>query len=529
MSTGFALSPVMVKDFDPTRQTSWSISWLTGFKGALFFGANDGTTNGIWKSDGTEAGTVLVKALGNPGDPADLKEFVVVGSTLFFQANDGTHGYELWKTDGTDAGTVMVKDILPGSGNSIIKMGPAYKGNVYFNATDGTTHGYELWKSDGTDTGTVMVKDINAGAAHGNPTNLTVSNGTLFFTAITAANGSELWKSDGTDTGTVLVKDINTNTAVNQGNSGTTRFFDLNGTLFFVVTYSVIANTTYTGFQLWKSDGSAAGTVMVKGNIYSGAPDGLTNVNGTLFFSALTGTNGIEIWKSDGTTDGTVLVKDNLAASSNPSFLTNVDGKLFYSAYSDATIGTELWKSDGTVDGTLMVKDIRPTAGGSSAPTYLFNVDGTLFFTANEGTTNGIWKSDGTDAGTTLVLAANSTQTFTNVNGTWFFIGFGSTYGTALWKLGEAPTAISPLTRTQSALTLRLTRNSLIATIPNSMRAQKSSAAIYSLSGNKLFEVEDRAANPELICSIGGLGRGLYLFEVKGSGKRMSRIFSVSR
>src|SRR6185436_10950944 len=100
-------------------------------------------------------------------------------------------------------------------------------------------------------------KDINAGAAHGNPTNLTVSNGTLFFTAITVANGSELWKSDGTDTGTVLIKDINTNASANQGNSGTTKFVDVNGTLFFVVTHSVIATTTYTGYQLWKSDGTA--------------------------------------------------------------------------------------------------------------------------------------------------------------------------------------------------------------------------------------------------------------------------------
>src|SRR5690349_10980865 len=34
-----------------------------------------------------------------------------VGSLAYFAGNDGVHGSELWKTNGTSAGTVMVKDI----------------------------------------------------------------------------------------------------------------------------------------------------------------------------------------------------------------------------------------------------------------------------------------------------------------------------------------------------------------------------------------------------------------------------------
>ena len=109
---------------------------------------------------------------------------------------------------------------------------------------------------------------------------------------------------------------------------------------------------------------------------------GLTNVNGTLFFTADDGTHGSELWKSDGTAAGTVLVKDINPSSSyvlDPSFLTNVNGTLFFTA-NDGTHGTELWKSDGTTAGTVIVKDID-TGSANSNPSYLTNVNGTVFFT----------------------------------------------------------------------------------------------------------------------------------------------------
>ncbi len=129
-------------------------------------------------------------------------------------------------------------------------------------------------------------------------------------------------------------------------------------------------------------------------------PSDFTNVNNTVFFRATDPTNGYELWKSDGTGTGTVLVKDIRpgAPGSYPGYLINVNGTLLFRA-NDGSNGYELWKSDGTGAGTVQVKDIQP--GASNSFTYfLTNVNGTLFFSANDGTSGQeLWKSDGTGAG----------------------------------------------------------------------------------------------------------------------------------
>ncbi|MFC1744698.1 ELWxxDGT repeat protein [Candidatus Riflebacteria bacterium] len=322
-------------------------------------------------------------------------------------------------------GSIMVKDILSGTSGSYPQFLTDVNGTLFFAANDGSgANGIELWKSDGTSGGTVLVKDIYAGGANnGNPSELTNVNGTLFFRAFDATNGSELWKSDGTSGGTELVKDIYAGGA---NSSSPTNFTNVNGTLFFV------ANDGINGFELWKSNGTSGGTVLVK-DIFPGSNnsslDYLTNVNGTLFFKAYDDTNGSELWKSDGTSGGTVLVKDINSGmgdgpnSSNPSYLTNVNGTLFFAA-DNGTNGAELWKSNGTSSGTVMVMDIN-SGGGTSSPNYFYNNNGTLFFSADNGTnSNEPWKSDGTT--TTMIKdidvgGPSEPKNFINLNGTVIF------------------------------------------------------------------------------------------------------------
>lgn len=335
----------------------------------------------------------------------------------------------------------IVKDIYNFQNNGSITGAANYTtvgATTFFTAGDGI-HGFELWKTDCTAAGTVMVKDINPGEQGSQPVNLTNINGVLFFSAAgtygtNTGYDTELWKSDGMAAGTVLVKDIYTGGLASNPASLT----NVNGTLFFSAT------TNTSGRELW-TDGTEAGTVLVKdirpGTVPS-VPADLVNFNGTLFFSANNGVNGQELWKSDGTDAGTTIFIEPVtgAGGSFPIGMTVV-GNTMYFAMIDPSYSAELWKSDGTVAGTVLVKDIYAGGQGSS-PRSFTPAGNTVFFTANDGI-NGIelWKTDGTAAGTALVKDTYPGATITTrqdmltaVNGILFFSASDPVNGLELWK-----------------------------------------------------------------------------------------------
>src|SRR5215218_9330581 len=109
-------------------------------------------------------------------------QFVEMGGMLYFMSSDGIHGTELWRTDGTAAGTRIVKDICPGSCSSWIYRMTVWGSALYFSADDGA-HDKELWKSDGTESGTVLVKDLSPGLAGSSPGDFFEAGGSLYFSA----------------------------------------------------------------------------------------------------------------------------------------------------------------------------------------------------------------------------------------------------------------------------------------------------------------------------------------------------------
>lgn len=423
------------------------INEIINLNGKILFSANDGASGfELWKSDGTAAGTVLVKDI-NPGAGSSSPvRMIVVNNTLYFAATNGTSGIELWKSDGTTAGTVMVKDIRSGGLDSTPAWMTDVNGTLFFRADNGV-NGTEIWKSNGTEAGTVMVKDINYGLANGDPQYLININGTLFFKATSASYGSELWKSDGTALGTVMVKDINA--GINGSNLA--YLANANGTLYFT------AYLPSTGGEPWKSDGTEAGTVMVKDvnpGWPSSEPSFYTYLNGTVSFKAAEYTYGTEFWKTTGNSFGTTLLKDVLPGSPGeangvPGFMTLVNNQIFFTANTWG-MGRELWKTDNTTAGTVLVKDINPGQESSEATSFV-DMGGVLYMSAKTAA-NGfeLWKSNGTEAGTLLIADLNpgpadsSPSKLTPINGVLYFAATGSNGQKQLFRLNPCVSPPAP-------------------------------------------------------------------------------------
>src|SRR5439155_1431091 len=301
----------------------------------------------LWKSDGTPGGTVAVRSVIANATP------LRVGNELFFAGYDNIGGTELWKSDGTTSGTGLAADVYPGAGGSM-------PGDLTAFASDS---GLER-----LDAGQTTL--LTSGAAiH----DLTVAGGLLYF-----GHGAAVARTDGTAAGTVDLATIlgqqicSTFGCTNLPSNP--RFFTALGEQVLFV-----ADAT-SGFELWKTNGTAAGTSRLAnvGTGWGGEPLGtLLAANGVVYFAAWHH----ELWRSDGTAAGTTLVAD-IGPASDPAELTDLGGTLVFVARA-ASGGRELWTSDGTAGGTARIIDLNPGAADAS-PAGLTVVGGRLYFAATE-------------------------------------------------------------------------------------------------------------------------------------------------
>jgi ELWxxDGT repeat protein len=164
-------------------------------------------------------------AVGGGSNPRELTN---AAGLVFFTADDDVHGRELWITDGTAAGTRLIRDIRPGPGGSRPRKLTPVGGRLYFVATDGT-RGRELWVSDGTRAGTRLVKDLAAGPDDAGISGIAAGGGGQ---AWFGRDYRSLWLTDGTAAGTRRVR-LFSGVAVDSARQmGSRRFFDADNALW---------------------------------------------------------------------------------------------------------------------------------------------------------------------------------------------------------------------------------------------------------------------------------------------------------
>lgn len=342
---------------DGTPAGTWPLDVVSGYwvwesgksiRDALLFVQGSSTGFTLWRSDGSEEGTIPVATIPEPSTP------VVSGDLYFFVA-----GQTLWRSDGTESGTFAVREADVRVTGEVL---PASEGRVALTAADG------IWISDGSAEGTRHVVKETAGAEA-----LAVLGETVVFNL-----GTALWRSDGTPEGTVKLHE----------NLKPERSGMLGGGVLFMSS----GNPHLPG-ELWVTDGTAEGTR----NLQPYFASELTPFAGRMFFVSRG-----QLWSSDGTPEGTQLV-EALApeqVNSHLGSLTVANGRLFFTLFSVP----EMWEiavTNGQPGGMRIlnihadVADSDPRGGIS---------DGSLmYFTANDGVHGReTWITDGSDSGTRL-------------------------------------------------------------------------------------------------------------------------------
>ncbi|MCB9869247.1 MAG: hypothetical protein H6836_07225 [Planctomycetes bacterium] len=219
----------------------------------------------------------------------------------------------------------------------------------------------------------VVSIDVNP-SGDSTPNYFVNANGTLYFSATHPTSGRELWKSDGTQAGTKLAVDIEPG----PGSSNPIYSMATGRTLFCTATTSA-AGTELVAVDL--STDTATVLDLMPGATSSN-PGIIVFFQGRAYFAA-TGAAGRELWCSDGTTAGTYQVADLApgSASSDPNYFCEYRGKLYFQATTPAN-GTELFVTDGTTAGTTLALELQ-AGSASSNPAFMTVFRGEIVFQAD--------------------------------------------------------------------------------------------------------------------------------------------------
>jgi ELWxxDGT repeat protein len=348
-----------------TNATNLVVSGTRAFFTAKAAG---GTTLQLYATDGTAAGTSVVRGLSDIPLP---ENFYATGDGRVFFTGGNAGKSALYISDGTAAGTVALTgntlNLFASDDNRRRRMFTVFNGSIYFIAQQGSGP-WQLWRSDGTALGTSIMTTFTT---TGNNLNwLTAVGDRLYFLGLNGA----LYATDGITTPAVVLSDSYTR-------------------LEAVGEKLIVHPSSTSSFRLFTfSAGDTALTPLTQADFHFAPTIPSIQVGKWLYFVGATSSVGPgQVWRTDGTTAGTTQLSNGTLATD----LTAV-GDLVYFTDDDGTSGRELWVSDGTAAGTTRVADIIPGIS-TSAPANLADWAGTLYFAADDGIHGKeLWRDDRT-------------------------------------------------------------------------------------------------------------------------------------
>jgi ELWxxDGT repeat protein len=379
---------------------------LGGLGGKMLFGATDATGPALWSTDGTAAGTQVLARLTGLGilPNTPWNDFLIQGSRTYIVSADASGSSSLWITDGTAGGTSRIIT-LPGGSTATPVLEGLLNTTLIFSNVDTSLVG-QLYTTDGTPAGTHQLTTFTAQTG-GFLNGFFVAGNKFYFVASDPSYNRSIWVSDGTVAGT---HQISSNTSsVTAAAVYNPQGFTLVGNLVLYgssgLLWSIDTTTDAISNVITSSGIAGFGPPTLQGAV-------LANMAGFVLFLGGSGIgvqNSLELWRSDGTTAGTSMVTTVTAnATQNelayPVF-EKVGNKVVYIA-DDGVNGPQLWSSDGTLANTVRLTSATapPTAFQVASP--LSVIGGIAYFAISDGassTTSSVWRTDGTVAGTQRV------------------------------------------------------------------------------------------------------------------------------
>lgn len=363
----------------------------------------------------SHAQITIVKDINPAGDssPRNLYSF---NGKIYFDANDGSNGFELWTSDGTEAGTFLVKDINP-NGTSAPGNWFEYNNTLYFSANSGG--GSVLHKTDGTESGTLATGDTGLFGP--------ILVGTEIY-AVNSTDTNNLWKFTGEGTAAAVAP-----AAINALGFN---LIELNGKLLIVGT---VPGTT-VGRELYEYDPSTNNFTLIKdiddATTNSGAQN-FTSTGNKVYFR--TGTNAL--WETDGTNSGTQEISVVTDAGIGGILeLFAWDGKVFFEGDTGAS-NDQLWvynPSDNTVTNVSNITGGTGTGANNHDPSDFAPLGDFLYYAGEiaDDTRQWLFRTNGVNS-VRIDDAIFDIDDLVVLNDELYFEGDDGTTGNELYKANQ--------------------------------------------------------------------------------------------